>query len=131
MAAVVNDGMPHGTSAGNPCANKAISLVELEKQKSWIMVVEKMEKAVSLMEQTLSDKSKKYLELRREAANQMQYNNDPGRPGWVKYVQAKYSMWLYDKYGVEAVPSQQAMNHWMNTMIEITVRIAIHEGILW
>lgn len=123
IGAAVNDGMPKSANVGNPTANKAVSLIDLEQQKNWLLVIE-------LAEKTLSEKSKKYLELRREAEYERQKriiegNNPPGRPGWVEYVQPRYAEWFYKRYGKEFVPTERAMNQWMHKIIELTVRIAI------
>ena len=124
LGATVNDGMPRGTDTGNPAANKAISLVELEKQKTWIMVIE-------LMEQTLSERSRKYLEFRRDAAHQIK-GDKRGRPSsWVNYVQPRYAEWFYCRYCKPDVPSVDQMKQWINSMIDVTVRIAIKKGVLW
>jgi hypothetical protein len=121
IGAVVNDGMPRGTDTSNPCANKAISLAELERQKKWIITIESME-------QTLSEKSREYLRLRREAEHQIQ--DTPGRPGWYNYVNYKYSDWFYNRYGKSSYQSLQTLIDWMHQMIDITVRIAIKNGCL-
>lgn len=91
--------------------------------KKWIIAVESMEK-------TLSEKSRRYLEFRRDAARLMKEADDPGRPGWVDYVQAKYATWFYNRYGIEFVPHKNSMIQWMNKMVDITVRIAIKNGAL-
>ncbi|MBU2701148.1 hypothetical protein Ga0466249_002262 [Sporomusaceae bacterium BoRhaA] len=123
MAAVVNDGMPHGTSTGNPAANKASGLIDIEWSKTWIMAVE-------LMEQTLSEKSRKYVELRRDAAHQLKNRNKPGPIGWVDYVQPRYVEWFCYRYGREInPPTKQAMTAWMNKIV-YTANIARYEILL-
>lgn len=124
LGAAVNDGMPRGTDTGNPAANKAISLVDLEKQKTWIMVIE-------LMERTLSEKSRKYLELRRDGAHQIKERKKRGPIGWVDHVQPRYAEWFNLKYGRDFVPSEDQMKLWMNKIIDVTVRLAINKGVLW
>lgn len=124
LGAAVNDGMPRGTDTSNPAANKTITLIDLEQQKNWIITIETMEK-------TLSEKSRKYLELRREAENQIQEWNKRGRPGWVEYVQPRYAEWFYSRYSRGFVPTPKTMTKWMNTIIDVTARIAVHNGVLW
>lgn len=120
LGAVKLDGMPHGTSPGNPCQNKGISLVEIEQMKKWIIVIESMEK-------TLSEKQTRYLQLRRDAEQNNKRDREPGRPGWVDYVQAKYSAWFFNRYGGCCVPSPQSMDTWMNKIVDVTVRIAVQQ----
>lgn len=122
LGAAVNDGMPRGTDTGNPCMNKAISLVDMENRKNWIMAIE-------MMEQTLSEKGRKYLDLRRDAEHQPHKGNElGGRPGWVEYVQPRYAEWFYYRFGGESVPTERTMSTWMYKIIDTTVRIAIDKG---
>lgn len=121
LGAVKLDGMPHGTSPGNPCQNKGISLVEIEQMKKWIIVIESMEK-------TLSEKQTRYLQLRRDAEQNNKRDREPGRPGWVAYTQPRYADWFFHRYGCECVPTDKTMEVWMNKIIDVTVRIAIHDG---
>jgi ribosomal protein S8 len=124
LGATQYDGMPHGTSVGNPCANKIMTLLDLEYQKKWIMVIEKME-------QTLSEKSRKYLEIRRDAASQISNNKGIGRPGWVDYTQVKYIEWFKYRYGKEIdAPTKQCMTGWMNKILDVTIRIAFNDKVL-
>jgi hypothetical protein len=125
LAAAVNDGMPKGTDTSRPCQNKAISLVEMERQNLWIQVIE-------LMERTLSRKSKKYLELRREVYEPQKRKTKPGKDEWVGYVSTQYADWLEKEEGVKNAvpPTQQCMCNWMNKIIEVTARLAIKKGIL-
>jgi hypothetical protein len=120
IGAANSDGMPHGTTVGNPCMNKAFSLIELENKKNWILSIE-------MAEQTLSEKTRKFLELRRDAENQIQLttHKDSGRPSWVPYVQSHYAEWFHNRYGRDSVPSRQYMNMMMQGMVDATVRIAI------
>ena len=75
LGAANNDGMPHGSGVGDPCANKAFSLIEIERKKRWIMSIE-------MAEQTLSEKTRKFLEYRRDAESQIQRetHKEGGRP---------------------------------------------------
>lgn len=128
LGATVNDGMPRGTDTGNPCMNKAISLVDMEQRRVWIMAVESMEF-------TLSEKKRKYLELRREADSQIRDKHKPGPQGWVDYVQAKYVEWFKQRYGAEIyAPTKKTMCLWMNEIIDITIRlryeILLNNGLL-
>ena len=124
LGAVVNSGMPKGTGTSNPAANKAINLLDMECQRNWIMVIEAMER-------TLSDKSKKYLELRRDANIQIYKKSKPGKPKWVDFVQAEYALWYVEEYrrSIEP-PTRKTMCLWMNNIVNITVRIAIKKGCL-
>jgi hypothetical protein len=124
LGATQYDAMPHGTSVGNPCANKTMTLLDLEYHKKWIMVIEKME-------QTLSEKSRKYLELRRDAVNQFSNINNTGRPGWVNYVQPRYAEWMNYRYGIEIdPPTKNTMLKWMDKILDVTIRIAFNDKVL-
>ncbi len=118
------DGMPHGSFVGNPCMNKAMTILDIEENKKWIMVIEKME-------QTLSEKSRKYLEIRRDAVNQIANTKSIGRPGWVDYCQTNYSAWIKYRFGREIdAPTKGTMTEWMRKILDVTVRIAIKDGAL-
>jgi hypothetical protein len=122
LGATQYDGMPHAQTVGNPCMNKTLTLLDMEEQRKWIMVIEKME-------QTLSEKSRKYLELRRDAVNQ--FSNNVGRPGWVEYVQPKYVEWFKYRYGREIEPpTRGTMTEWMRKILDVTIRIAFNDGVL-
>ncbi|MDF2563691.1 MAG: hypothetical protein K0Q53_86 [Massilibacillus sp.] len=124
LGATNYDGMPHGTSVGNPCANKTMTLLDLEESRKWIMVIEKAE-------QTLSEKSRKYLEIRRDAASQISNGKTMGRPGWVDYTQVKYVEWFKYRYGREIdAPTKGTMTEWMRKIMDVTIRIAIKDGAL-
>lgn len=116
-------GMPKGSDTGNPTLNKAVTLTELERQKLWIITIESMES-------TLSEKRRIFLEFRRRAEALQKEHDSPGRPGWVEYVQIRYGEWHEYRYGKGFVPSRHALHKWLNELIEITVRIAIRQGIL-
>lgn len=124
IAAANNDGMPHGTSVGNPVQNKAMRLIDIEDKKKWIMVLD-------AMDSTLSEKKRAFLRFRRDAENQIEHAEKlpQGRPSWVPYVQAHYAVWFADRYGREVnPPCARVMTRWMNDIVDVTVRIAIHEG---
>lgn len=121
LGATAYTGMPHGSEVGDPTLKKGITLIDLEYQKKWLMVIEKMEL-------TLSDKRKIFLELRRRA--ELIETSEVGRPGWVGYVQAKYADWHYRQYGKGYPPSKQTMCKWMNDIVDVAVRLAIREGVL-
>jgi hypothetical protein len=128
LGAAVGDGMPRNSDTGNPCANKAISLIEMERQKTWIQVIE-------LMEHTLSEKRIKYLELRRDAEEERRKMIaggycKRGRPGWVEYVQPRYAEWFEQRYKKYSMPDKENMINWMNSIIDVTKGIAIGKGIL-
>ena len=119
--------MPRGTDISRPCQNKAISLIELKRKETWILAIE-------LMEKTLSEKSKKYLELRRDAEAehkkaQKRGFHKRGRPGWVDYVQPRYAEWFYKRYGKATIPDWDKMSEWMNRIVDIATGIAIGKGI--
>lgn len=123
LGAANNDGMPHGSGVGDPCANKAFSLIEIERKKRWIMSIE-------MAEQTLSEKTRKFLEYRRDAESQIQRetHKEGGRPSWVPYVQCHYADWFHDRYGRDSMLSQQYMSIMMQKVVDVTVRIAIYNG---
>ncbi|WP_373325644.1 hypothetical protein [Sporomusa paucivorans] len=121
IAATAYTGMPHGSGVGNPTMHKSIKLMDLEYHKKWLIVIE-------MMERTLSEKRQVYLEFRRRA--ECLDNNAVGRPGWVGYVQARYADWHERRYGQGYPPSKQTMSKWMNDIVDVTVRLAIRQGIL-
>lgn len=123
LGAANSDGMPHGSGVSNPVENKTFALLDIELKKNWIITIE-------LMEQTLSEKQRKYLEIRRDAEHQIREHTSDrrGRPlGWFDYTQAHYATWFYERYGGESVPPQRTMETWMKNIIDITVRIAIYK----
>ncbi|MCM0759964.1 hypothetical protein M7775_15505 [Sporomusa sphaeroides DSM 2875] len=121
IAATAYTGMPHGGGVGNPTMHKSIKLMDLEYHKKWLIVIE-------MMERTLSEKRLTFLDLRRRA--ECMGNNNVGRPGWVGYTQVKYADWHDRRYGREFVPSKRVMYNWMDNIVEITVRLAIRQGLL-
>ena len=54
------DGMPHGTSVGNPTLQKCMKLLDVEKTKNWIIAIETMETKLNEVKQA-------FLRFRREA----------------------------------------------------------------
>lgn len=121
IGATNNDGMPHGSGISDPCMHKAFSLIEIEQKKKWIISIE-------MAEQTLSEKTRKFLELRRDAENQIRLDNhkENGRPSWVPYVQSHYAEWFTTRYGKASLPPEKTMANWMQKIVDITVRIAIY-----
>ena len=117
------DGMPRSNGTTNDvCANKAITIIELEHEKEWLTTVE-------LMETALSEKTRKFLELRRDAANQIPERHKRGRPNWTGYVQANFAEWFFNRYNRYSVPSRETMDEWMDKIVNITAGIAIGKGI--
>lgn len=123
IAATTYTGMPHGTDIGRPTEGKTVTLMDLEKQKSWLITIECLEK-------TMSEKGRAFLNFRRQAEIMADKKNGAGRPGWVDYVQVKYGEWFYKRYGRPFIPSRRVMYNWMNKMVDVTVRIAIRKGCL-
>ena len=108
-------GMPHGTDVSNPTMNNAEKIFSLEDDYRWIPVI-------SAVEESITEKQSKFLELRRKAEK---IPHTQGRPNWTSYVQTEYSMWHQSKYGNMRIPSRITLNEWMNGIIELTVRVAI------
>jgi hypothetical protein len=121
LGATQYDGMPKGTSVGNPTQSKGMSLANLETDKDWLLVVE-------ATESTLSEKKRMFLHFRRQMVNN-QYSNG-GRPGWMDNVQYKYAEWHNRRYGCDHVPGRQTMLEWWKEIVEVGVRIAIRKKIL-
>ena len=121
IAATAYTGMPHGSDVGKPTENKTVTLMELERQKTWLITIECLEK-------TMSEKARAFLEFRRRA--ECVECNNVGRPGWVDYVQVRYGEWHERRYGRAFVPSRRVMYNWMDKMVDVTVRIAIRKGCL-
>ena len=121
IAATAYTGMPHGSGTSNPTQNKAVKLVDIDALKDKLMVVEAMEK-------TLSEKKRPFLEFRRIA--EIQEPKGAGKPPWADYVQAKFSDWHMKSYGCACVPTRQTMKDWMDRIVDVTVRIAIKNGLM-
>lgn len=121
LGATRTDDTPHGTGIGNPTMHKAFKLLDIDKQHQWIGAVE-------MMENTLTIKERKFLELRRQAEINSFYHHTQGRPGWVGYVQYHYADWYYNSYHKNYIPSRNTMIMWMNLIVEKTVRVAISKG---
>lgn len=122
IGAMEYSGMPGGTSVGNPCQNKAITLTEIDKYKNWIMVIE-------LVESTLSEKTKEFLRLWRlaEHANKQRV---VGRPGWYEEAKNGYAEFFQKRYGKYFLPSNKTLQNWRLKLIDTTVRAAIRKGLL-
>lgn len=126
IGATVNDGLPHGSSVGNPCQSKAFALLDIEQKKKWIEVIE-------LMESTLGVKKLKYLELRRDAEEERQRLItegccERGRIGWVDYIQPRYAEWFNKIYNADYIPSKIKMIDWMDSIIDIIIGISTGKG---
>jgi hypothetical protein len=121
LSATAYTGMPHGSGISNPSMNKGVTLVELDKERLWIMTVENTE-------QTLSEKQRKYLELRREA---WMMPRGQGRPPWAQYVAQKYAEWQVNRYGIAyREPDVRTMIGWWQGIVDVAVRIAYRRGCL-
>lgn len=121
LGATQYDGMPHGSSVGNPTQSKGITLASLETDKEWLIVVE-------ATEAVLSEKKRMFLYFRRQA-NENQYSNG-GRPGWRDSVSYKYAEWHSRRYGGDYLPAPDTMKDWWNEIVEIGVRIALRKQLL-
>lgn len=122
LGATIYTGMPHSPTIGNPTENKGITLAQLEDTKVWLMTIEDTERC-------LSEKKRAYLDMRRRS-NEIEAQQEIGRPGWVDYVQMRYSDWHYRRYGIAYVPSRCQLFRWWNEIVDIAVRIAIRRGVL-
>jgi hypothetical protein len=79
--------------------------------------------AIETMERTLSPKSKKYLELRREAEYQQKDKSKRGPAGWVEYVQPRYAALFYSQNDNKSVVHEKTMEKWMNNIVTSTIII--------
>lgn len=75
------------------------------------------------------DATYEYME-RTLSGKRLDRSRDVGRPGWVDYVQARYAEWHDRRYGQGYPPSKRTMIGWMDNIIDVTVRIAIKQGVL-
>jgi len=121
LGAMEYSGMPGGTTVGNPTLSKATTLLEIEKYKNWLMVIE-------LVESMLSDKSREFLRLWRLAEHEAKSTG--GRPGWYDQVRNEYAKFFENKYGKYFSPSNQTLKNWKSKLVEVTVRLAIRKGCL-
>lgn len=119
IAATASTGMPHSSDVSHPCEDKAITLVELDKLKLQLMVIESVE-------WMLDEDKTAFLSFRRRA--EVMKEKGVGRPPWADYVQARFSEWYMQRYGKEKVPHRNTLTEWMNEIVDITVRIAIKMG---
>ena len=116
------DGMPHGTSVGNPTMQKAVKLADIESKKNWIMAIEQMES-------TLNEKHIAFLTIRRKAERLAESTiKTKGRPSWVAYVQAQYNDWYYSRFGTYICVSEETLKLWQARIVDKTVRLAIYYG---
>jgi len=122
LAATESDGMPHGTGTSNPCANKAVTLADINEHRDWLEVVE-------LAERTLSEQKRMFINFRRLAI-EINFKKEVGRPGWVDYVSAKYCEWHCRRYGVACLPARVTMMEWWSTIANVAARIAIRKGLI-
>lgn len=122
VQAMEYSGMPGGSTVGNPCASKAMSLITMDEYKNWLIVIETVER-------TLSPKSAEFLRLWRLAVRESN-NGSVGRPSWCSTVSVKYCEFFVKKYGKEFLPSDKTLNNWKRDMVEFTVRLAIRKNLL-
>jgi hypothetical protein len=113
------DGMPHGTGVGNPTQQKAMRLTDMETNKSWIMAIEQME-------ETLNEKQKAFLVIRRKAEKEAVSTG--GRPAWMPYARTRYNEWYYERYGTDGCVSEKTLRIWQSKIVDRTVRLAIYYG---
>jgi hypothetical protein len=121
-AASIDNGMPSPTSVGRPTEQKAITFVELERRRQWLMTIENTE-------QILSEKRRVFLSLRRQAES-IGFEAVQGRPGWVDFVQVQYAKWHELRYHKYYLPGRKTLFDWWNSIVNITARIAIRRGCL-
>ena len=115
------DGMPHGTNVGNPTQQKAMRLTDMETNKSWIMAIE-------AMEETLNEKQKAFLAIRRKAEQIAEVRRVKGRPSWIAYVQSAYNEWYLTRFGTAICISKDTLQVWQTKIVDKTVRLAIYYG---
>lgn len=121
LAATVNDGLPHSSTVGNPCMNKAISLTDIENYKNWLMVIE-------TVEGMLNEKSREFLRLWRNAEHRER--REVGRPGWYNEVSNGYAEFFQKRYGKYFLPSKDQLKKWRNDLVNVTARLAIRKNLL-
>lgn len=121
LASTTYEGMPHGSGTSNPCQNKAMSLMQMDEYKKWLLVIEMVESA-------LSDKMKYFLNAWRNAEHNAK--SAGGRPGWYDQARNEYSDWFEKKYGGYFLPSNKTLQGWRNKIIDVTVRLAIRKGVI-
>ncbi len=100
--------------------NKAVRLAKLENVERWLKIIE-------LVEETLSEEKKIFLECRRETAFSPA-GKGPGRPAWVVYVQKQYAERMAEKYNTAVEKfwvSETTIKNWWNEVVNLTARVAI------
>jgi hypothetical protein len=122
LGATQNDGMPHGSGTSNPCQNKAVSLIDIDNYKNWLIVIEQVESM-------LSEKSDEFLRLWR-LAEHADNQRSTGRPGWYNEVRNGYAKFFQKRYGKYFLPSNGTLKNWRLRLIEVTCRLAIRKGLL-
>lgn len=116
-----SDGMPKGTSTGDPTANKGASMVELEESEKWLYIVEKVRDKIH-------PKLQIFLRLRQEC----RYSR--GRNGWVAYVQWHYAEEVAKMLNKDPretwIESRNTFTRWWDTLVKITAREAAKNGLI-
>lgn len=115
------DGMPKGTSTGDPTANKGTTLAEMEEEEEWLHVVEEVRDKIH-------PKLQIFLRLRQEC------RNSKGRNGWVAYVQWHYAEEVAKMIGKDPrdtwIESRNTFTRWWENLVKMTARMAAKEGLL-
>lgn len=110
-----------GTS--DPTASKAEARLKYDSE--WFALIE-------LVEKSLPQKQRVFLEVRREALGQR--SKGPGRPAWVAYVQCRYPLVMAELTGKDVerfwMGSETTVKQWWERLVEYTARLATKKGIL-
>lgn len=84
------------------------------------------------VERRIPEKQRIFLQIRREARNN--HSNYRGRPGWVAYVQCKYSLVMAERTGRDVmdfyISDRETLFGWWNRLVEYAARLAIKKGVL-
>lgn len=108
-----------------PTEQRIVRMSGLLKDEAWLELLE-------VVEDSLSERKKIFLSVRREAAY-MEGNNERGRPAWVVYVQRRYAEEMALVYGGKPEKywvAETTIKEWWNKLIVLAARAAAKKGCL-
>ena len=102
-----------------------IAEARLKYDSEWFALIE-------LVEQSLPQKQRVFLECRREATHQR--GGKPGRPAWVAYVQCRYPLVMAELTGKDVerfyIGREMTLVSWWERIVEYAARMAAKRGLL-
>lgn len=102
----------HGSLPGKPTENTAIRSADYDERSNdyqWL-------RAVRIVEESLSERKKIFLEVRRRAEKQAQKVN--GKVSWVSWTYTEYENIMVKRYKKVSNRSERTMRAWWQELVE-------------